>query len=88
MLRRLNPKPKLDWADRAILAALTGATPQALEDEAGYAGDAAALAPAVDPPALGLSPPQRQAAIGLADRGADRADGAGEPGLGLQVDPG
>jgi putative transposase len=30
VLRRLNPKPKLDWADRAILATLTGLLPRPL----------------------------------------------------------
>jgi putative transposase len=27
VLRRQNPKPKLDWADRGVLAALTGLLP-------------------------------------------------------------
>ena len=30
MLRRTEPKPRLDWADRAILAALTGLLPRTL----------------------------------------------------------
>jgi putative transposase len=30
VLRRTEPKPRLDWADRAILAALTGLLPPTL----------------------------------------------------------
>jgi hypothetical protein len=65
------------------------AAPQAAADEpARDAGNAAALAPAAGPLAVDLSPPRRQAACRSADRGADRTDGAGEPGLGLPADPG
>jgi hypothetical protein len=57
----------------------------------GPAGDpryAAGLAPAAGPLAADLSPPRRQAAGRCQARGADRADGAGEPGLGLPADSG
>jgi hypothetical protein len=65
------------------------ANTQAAPDEpTGDAGHAAALAPAADPLALDLSAPRRSAASGSSDRGADRADGMGEPGLGLPADPG
>ena len=45
MLRRQNPKPKLNWADRARARCLGLPAPQAAADEpAGDAGHAAALA--------------------------------------------
>ena len=61
VLRRQNPKPKLDWADRARTRCLGPPAPQAAADEpAGYAGHAAALAPAAGPLAVDLSPPKRR----------------------------
>src|SRR5450755_1177259 len=64
------------------------AAPEAAADEPpGHAGHAAALAPASGPLAVDLSPPRRPAAGRCQGRGADRADGSGEPGLGIQADP-
>src|SRR6266566_9936552 len=64
------------------------AAAQAAADEPpGHAGHAAALAPAAGLLAVDLSQPRRQAAGRCPGRGADRADGAGEPRLGVQADP-
>jgi hypothetical protein len=55
MLRRQNPKPKLNWADRARARCLGLPAPQAAADEpAGDAGHAAALALAAGPLAVDL----------------------------------
>src|SRR5215831_10502736 len=89
VLRRQNPKPRLDWADGMVIAAPGPAAAKASADEpARDAGHAAALAPAAGPVAVDLSAPGRPAAGRCPARGADRADGVGESGLGLQADPG
>ena len=83
VLRRQNPKPKLDWADRAIIAALARLLPRPLRTNRLVTPETLpALAPAAGPLAMDLSPPRRQAPCRSADRGTDRADGAGEPGAG------
>ena len=63
VLSRQHPRPRLDWADRAILAALALAAPQAAAGEsAGDPGHAAALAPAAGRLAAGLPLSRRPAA--------------------------
>jgi putative transposase len=83
VLRRQNPKLKMYWADRAVLAALTRLLPGPTADEpAGDARHPAAVAPAAGPLALDLPAPERPPAGRCQPRGADRAHGAGEPGWG------
>jgi hypothetical protein len=75
VLRRQHPKPRLGWADRAVLAARAQLLARQLR-----------IGRLVTPETL-LGWHRRQAAGRSPGRGADRADGAKEPGLGLQADP-
>ena len=88
VLRRQDPRPKMDWADRAVLAALARLLPKPVHRSRlvipctllGWHWRAGPLA-------MDLSSQGRTAAARREARSADRADGAGEPGLGLQADP-
>ena len=44
VLRRVNPKPRMDWADRAVFAALVRAAPDAAGASSGHAGHDPVLA--------------------------------------------
>ncbi len=58
VLRRANPKPRLDWADRAVFAALTRRLPWCCVS-AGHAGHDPALAPLPRGEEVGLPEPSQ-----------------------------
>jgi len=61
--RRQNPKPRPDWADRAVIAALARLVPASLHTPAASSpGKAAALASAPGPQKMDLPEPARPAA--------------------------
>jgi putative transposase len=55
VLRRQNPGPSLDWADRMVLAALARLLPRQLRVSRLVTPDSAALAPTPGPLAMDLS---------------------------------
>ena len=89
VLRRTNPRPRLDWADRALLAGLIRHLPTALR---GHRLISPATVSAVAPPPgrqeMDLPAPHWTPSPRRHDRCADRTAGQGESDVGLPAHPG
>jgi len=89
VLRRTSPRPRLDWADRAILAALIRWLPKTVKNHRlGHPGDDLALASPPGRAEVDLPEPHRTPARAGGGRRADRAAGQGQSLVGIPAPPG
>ena len=88
VLRRTNPRPRLDWADRALLAALIQRLPALLRGHRlGHPGHGPAVAPPAGDQEVDLPAPRRSPTPRRHDHRTDHTDGQREPDLGLPAHP-
>jgi hypothetical protein len=86
---RVTPKPALDWADRAVFAALVRRLPPLLgRHRLVPPGTIPASAPVPGRPEMDVSPPPRASTCRERCGLVDRAHGQGESELGIPENPG
>jgi hypothetical protein len=86
ILRRNNPKPRMDWADRATFTALIRLLPRPAEGAPDrQPGHDSGLASTAGRPALDIPAPDQTSAARPGHRRPGRADGPRQSRLGLQT---